>query len=78
MSAEAARAWLVFACRSTMGRYQGDPVFEAVTEGRQHGSYSACGDLGHWLLFRLGVRFPWVNRAEFRGWVSTGKEVSPI
>jgi len=23
------------------------------------------------LLFRLGVRFPWVNRAEFRGWVPT-------
>lgn len=35
----AARAWLVFACRDHAGRFQGDPVFEAVTEGRQHGRW---------------------------------------
>lgn len=75
------RPWIVFACRNIDGRYYCDPVFEAVTEGRQdlpkHGSphYSACGDLGHWLLYRLGCREPWLNRAEFQGW-RIGKNLS--
>jgi len=62
------RTLLVFACRNHTGRFAGDPVFEAVTEGRQHGNYSACADLAHWLLFRLGVRLGWVNRNENHGW----------
>jgi hypothetical protein len=65
------RAWLVFACRNSRGRFQGDPVFEAVTEHRQSPGYSGCGDLAHWMLCRLGVRLAWLNRAEFQGWKVT-------
>lgn len=28
--------------------------------------YSSCGDLPHWLYYRLGVRLQWVNRDEMR------------
>lgn len=57
-----------------------DPVFVAVTEGRYAVQelarrrnpaiepYSSCGDAAHWLLYRMGVRFPWVNRRENAGW----------
>jgi hypothetical protein len=35
-----------YACDGDKGRIVGDPVFEAVTEGRQRWKgYSACGDL---------------------------------
>lgn len=44
------------------------PNYAAVTERRQVGKYSSCGDLAHWMYFRVGVREPWVNRAEHRGW----------
>lgn len=30
--------------------------------------YSSCGDLAHWLLYRLGVRESYLNRTEHRGW----------
>ena len=47
------------------------PRYQVVTEGRDVGAmqdkYSSCGDLPHWLLWRLGVRLPWVNRAEGPG-----------
>lgn len=36
--------------------------------------YSSCGDLAHWLLFRLGVRFPWINRDEHDGWNFQGAD----
>jgi hypothetical protein len=50
---EAAR----FACNGTAGRVLGDPVFELVTEGRNHGKgYSACGALAHHVLRELGCR----------------------
>lgn len=65
---ELACDFLVMACKDTHGRRQYDPIFEAVTEKRQGRGYSSCGDLAHWLLFRMGFRCPWLNRAEFKGW----------
>jgi hypothetical protein len=56
-----------YACGYSQGRSKDDPVYDAVTEGRDRGAmrrrYSSCGDLAHWLLHRLGVRAPWINRA---------------
>jgi len=46
----------------------GSPIYEAVTDGRQRKGYSSCGYLAHWMLFHLGVRLPWINRAEHLGW----------
>jgi hypothetical protein len=73
---ETYRRWAVelaeFACGYSAGRGENDPVYTAVTEGRDTGPnqrrYSSCGDLAHWMLYRLGVRCEWVNRAEYRGW----------
>lgn len=46
-----------YACDGSIGRQQGDPVFEEVTEGRQkNAGYSACADLVHWCLRRAGLR----------------------
>jgi hypothetical protein len=46
-----------FACNGSVGRVQGDPVFDAVTEGRDKWKgYSACGDLAHYVLRELGYR----------------------
>lgn len=59
--------FLELAGKDHLGRRQWDPIFEAVTEGRQRPRYSACADLGHWLLYRLGFRYLWLNRAEFSG-----------
>lgn len=65
------------------GRVSGDPIHEEVTEGRRKawedarkkgaewartGTYSSCGDLAHWLLYKLGCREDWVNRREHLGW----------
>lgn len=59
------------------GRAVGDPVHEEITQGRmrqweeamkagagwaQKMVYSSCGDLVHWVLWRLGVRSPSPNR----------------
>lgn len=38
--------------------------YMAVVEGRDWPKYSSCADLAHWLLYRLGCRQPWINRAE--------------
>lgn len=65
---EAASEFLVMAGKDDHGRRQFDPLFEAVTEHRQGKGYSSCGDLAHWLLYRLGFRFAWVNRKEHKGW----------
>lgn len=44
--------------------------YTLVTEGRDPATrYSSCADLYHWLCFRLGLRCPWINRAEHRGFV---------
>lgn len=60
--------FLQLAGKDHLGRRQWDPMFEAVTEGRQGPRYSACADVGHWLLYRLGFRCLWINRAEYAGW----------
>jgi hypothetical protein len=63
-----------YACGGSEGRPETDPVYQAVTEGRDRppypNKYSSCGDLAHWLLYRLGVRLPFVNRDEHLGWWS--------
>lgn len=68
---EAARALMLYAVNGDSGRpYTGDAIYDAVTENRQRQAlaagqfYSSCGDLCHWLLYRLGFRFPWINRNE--------------
>ncbi len=69
------------------GRTVGDPVFEMVTEGRQSRQdklclqnpkikrYSACGDLGHWVLKSIGCEDETlVNRSDDGGktpWMDT-------
>lgn len=46
-----------YACDGEKGRVHGDPVFDAVTEGRQKWKgYSACGDLAQYMLRELGYR----------------------
>ncbi len=65
-----ALAYLDLATDADRGRSETDPLYIAITEERDFGKgYSSCGDLAHWLLFRLGVRCSWVNRAESAtGW----------
>lgn len=55
------------------GRDVDDPFYRRVIEGRSNvrggvDRYSSCGDLCHWMLFRLGVRSDWINRNENSGW----------
>jgi hypothetical protein len=71
--------WCEYACGGSRGRPEhGDPVYDAVTEGRDFGrGYSSCGDLAHWMLYRCGVRAPWLNRDEHEGW-RTGVNVSRL
>lgn len=46
--------------------------YRVITEGRRYDlctpPSSSCADLAHWLLYRLGVRLPWINRKEHLGW----------
>jgi len=67
-----AARWLEWACGADEGGAVAErhPRYQTVTEGRDRPTpgYSSCGDLAHWLLYRLGVREAWVNRAEHRGW----------
>lgn len=55
--------------------------YQAVCEGRDSGpmqkSFSSCGELAHWLLYRLGCRQPWINRKEHNGW-RVGRNVSTL
>jgi hypothetical protein len=70
---------LDWACNGERGVDEDHPHYREVTEGRDVGAmrskYSSCGDLAHWLLYRLGCRAPFVNRAEHRGW-KVGANVS--
>lgn len=65
----AAVALCEYACGYEHGRDKGEPVYIEVTEhrdgptGREREHYSSCGDLAWWLLFRLGLRLHWMNRA---------------
>lgn len=76
----AAVALAVHACGGEKGRSKDDPVYAEVTEWRDVGAmrarYSSCGDLAHWMLYRLGCRAPWVNRKDMpMGW-RVGQNVS--
>lgn len=66
---DAAVALCEFACGFEHGRDKNDPVYIEVTEHRdgpgpkQRAGYSSCGDQAWWLLYRLGLRKSWMNRA---------------
>jgi hypothetical protein len=66
----AAVALCEYACGYEAGRTKDDPIYLEVTEKRdgpgplQRRRYSSCGDLAHWLYKRLGIREPWLNRAD--------------
>lgn len=47
---------------------KGSPRWLEITENRNTLKYSSCGDLAHWMLFRLGFRMRWINRDENLGW----------
>jgi hypothetical protein len=71
-----------YACgKWTGGRDEDDAVYRAVTEDRDRGAlqqrYSSCGDLAHWLLYRLGCRSKFINRQEHLGW-RVGRNVSKL
>lgn len=57
-----APALLDWACLHGAAEKRGN--YMAVVEGRDWHGYSSCADLAHWLLFRLGCRQDWINRAE--------------
>ena len=66
---EIAMGLLDLATESAHGRPESDDIYRRITEYRDTGkAYSSCGDLCHWLLFRLGIRLPMINRAEAGGW----------
>lgn len=70
--------YLDIATDGTKGRPEGDPIYQAITEGRDFGrGYSSCGDLCHWLLYRMGVRLDWLNREENGMW-KQGKNISRL
>jgi len=78
----AAVALVEYACGiSSEGRDKDDPVYQQVVEGRDvapfRARYSSCGDLAHWLLERLGLDEPWVNRASL-GHYHVGANVSDL
>lgn len=64
----AARWFLKHACNDMAGRPESDPVYQIITEHRDKGvmqqKYSSCGDLAHWMLWRLGFRVKQLNREE--------------
>lgn len=77
----ASAALATYGCNDTTGRWQGDPVFEHIVEGRQtwwlvngkRRDYSGCGDLIHWTFWNLiGAEQDsdarWLNRAEAFGY----------
>lgn len=75
----AAVALCEYACGYDKGRGKDDPVYLDVVEYRDvppnRAHYSSCGDLAHWLLERLGLDEPWVNRASL-GHYHVGANVS--
>jgi len=77
-----AAEFLSYACgRWTGGRDEDDAVYVQVSEGRDVGAmknrYSSCGDLAHWLLFRMGCRSAFINRKEHLGW-RMGQNISKL
>lgn len=73
--------FLLYYAGGSVGRSEDDLVYKTVTEGRDVGahqnSYSSCGDLAHWLHYRLGLRGNWINRKEHAGW-KVGLNVSRL
>lgn len=67
--------WLEYACAGNPGL--DSPRHLEVKEHRKGKGYSSCGDLAHWLWYRLGVRLDFLNRAEHQGW-TCGANVSRI
>ena len=64
-----AREYLLWLGSSEQGRSMSSPEYRAMVEGRVYPPPgSSCGDCAHWLLYRLGVRESWINRAEHDGW----------
>jgi len=70
----AASALLTYAVNGSV-RSTSDPVYRSIVESRLGPKYSSCGDLAHWFLYRLGVRAPWINRAEFKAPLGHGWRV---
>lgn len=70
-----------YACGYDKGRSKTDPVYQEVVEGRDVPSvyehYSSCGDRAHWRAYRIGIRQPWVNRKQYKGWKS-GRNISAL
>lgn len=70
-----------YACGGTKGRSKTDPVYQEVVEGRDVPStythYSSCGDRAHWRAYRIGIRQPWVNRQQYKGW-KAGRNISDL
>jgi|GEM_PF-1512855 len=67
---------LDYATDEDQGRSESDLQYKLITEARDTGkAYSSCGDLVHWMLYRLGVREYFVNRAEHLGW-KMGRNIS--
>lgn len=73
--------YLDIATNGMSGRPENDHIYQAITEGRDVGAarkgYSSCGDLCHWLLYRMGVRLDWVNREENGLW-KPGRNISRL
>lgn len=81
---------LRFSGLSAIGRSVTDPVFLAINEGRYAATerarktnprmvpYSDCGDNASWFLYRLGVRFEWINRVEMNGRWRVGMNVATV
>lgn len=70
------RAYARWMCNGYEGRGKLDSVYVGCTERRdgpgptQWKTYSSCGDLPQDLVFQMGVRKPFVNRAAYEGWRS--------
>lgn len=66
-----ARAYARWRCGGNTGRGKLDPVYVEETQGRDAKAfwdhYSSCGDLSQGLAYHLGVRKPYVNRADAHG-----------
>lgn len=79
----AAVALCEYACGYEHGRDKTHPVYIEVTEHRdgpgpqQRAGYSSCGDQAWWLLYRLGLRKPWMNRAA-NGTYNIGMNVADL
>lgn len=77
----AAVALCEYACGYAQGRDKDDPVYLEVVEHRDvppdRAHYSSCGDQAWWLLYRLGLRKPWMNR-KANGTYAPGMNVADL